>query len=424
LYDYLMVIRARLMVFVIVLFFALDVSAALSALTTPKYTAKTTVFFSSSAVGRSNRDLSEGLLYAQTLVRSYAEAATQPLVLEPVIEQLDLQTTPAALARSVSALAPLGTVIIEIRANDPSPQRSVAIAQAVARQLAVSVDQLAPTRATQEPPIRVSTVASGEVSARPTSPRTLLNIAVALLWGTLAGVALCIWLESVDPGVRLRRDVGLLTDAPTVGHLPKPMGRWRATVARLLGRSRGPYEQLAQLMTNFGSVREGGRLSTVLFLSPKDEDQPRRALRGLGILSAHTGASVLLVDADLRSGRAGDRPGLSSVLAGQVDWRDCLIGPKNGPPTLPGGRPLIDPSAALASPAMAAFLAEARAEYDLVLLAAPPVLAASDGSALSTMVDGVLVVGDRRDARRIVLERALDALRLVKAPVRGVILAG
>jgi Mrp family chromosome partitioning ATPase len=193
---------------------------------------------------------------------------------------------------------------------------------------------------------------------------------------------------------------------------------------RPLGRARRPYEQLAQLLTNFGSVREGSRLSTVLFLSPKVGDQPRRAIAGLGILSAQAGTSVLLVDADLRSRRTDGRPGLSSVLAGEVDWRDCLTGPRDGPRALVGGPPLIDPSAALASPAMTAFLAEVRAEYDLVLLAAPPVLAATDGLALSTMVDGVFVVSDRKDMRRVVLERALDALRLVKAPVSGVILAG
>jgi capsular polysaccharide biosynthesis protein len=424
LYDYLMIIRARLAVFVIVVFFVVDVSAVLSALATPKYTAKTTILFSSSAVSGSDRSLSEGLLYTQTLVRSYAEVATQPLVLEPVIRNLRLETTPAALARSVSAVSPLGTAIIEIRAIDPSPRRSLAVAQAVARQLALSVDQLAPSRANQQGRIRATTVAPGIVSTQPTSPRTSLSLKVALLWGILAGTALCIWLESVDPRVRSRRDLGLLTDTPAVGHLPGRTVRSRAMETRRLGRSRRPYEQLAQLLTNFGSVRESNRLSTVLFVSPKVEDQPRRAMAGLGILSAQAGASVLLVDADLRTRKTADEAGLSSVLAGEVDWRTCLTGPRDGPPTLLGGRPLIDPSAALASPAMAAFLAEVRAEFDLVLLAAPPVLTATDGLALSTMVDGVFVVADRKDMRRVVLRRALDALRLLKAPVSGVILAG
>lgn len=423
LYDYLMILRARLLVFVVVLFLAVDVSAVASVLATPKYTAKTTLFFSSSATAASNRDLTEGLLYAQTLVRSYAEAATQPLVLDPVIRQLDLRTTAPALARSVSAVSPLGTVIIEIRATDPSGRLSLAIAQAVANQLARSVDDLAPTRATREPPVRVTTVAAGLVSREPTSPRTLLNIRVALLWGLLAAVALCIWLESVDPRIRTRRDLALITDVPAVGYLLESRRRW-PFVARLFGGSRRWHRQLNHLMANFGSLRESRKLRTVLFLAPKDGSRAQQAMYSVGILSEQAGATVLMVDAGLRVATDGGGPGLSAVLAGQADWRDCLVqNTRTEPPFLPGGAPLFDPSAALSSPAMAAFLEEARAEYDVVLLACPAVLSAADGAALATLVDGVFVVGDRKDTRRVVLERALHDLELVKAPVSGVILA-
>ena len=75
-------------------------------------------------------DLAQGSSFAEKQMTSYAEVATSPLVLDPVIDRLNLETTSTDLARTVTAVIPPDTVILEISAVDPDPKRAAAIANA------------------------------------------------------------------------------------------------------------------------------------------------------------------------------------------------------------------------------------------------------------------------------------------------------
>ncbi len=64
-----------------------------------------------------------------------------------------------------------------------------------------------------------------------------------------------------------------------------------------------------------------------------------------------------------------------------------------------------------------------RTQFDFVLIDSPPILPFSDGRVLSTMVDGVLLVGRSGKTKREALRRALDLLREVRsAPVIQIVL--
>ena len=112
---------------------------ALSMNATPTYQATASVFFSL-PFGNSAGELSQGALFTQNQMQSYAELATTPAVLQPVIDDLDLNTTPAVLDNRVVAQASSGSVIIRIRATDAVPSQAANIANAVAEQLQVEVE--------------------------------------------------------------------------------------------------------------------------------------------------------------------------------------------------------------------------------------------------------------------------------------------
>ena len=115
----------------------------LSLATTPQYRSTTTLFFYLSG-GDSATQLLQGSTYAQNQVRSFALLAEQPVVLEPVIAELGLDTTSNDLAKSVTTNVPLDTVVMEISVTDTSPTQAAAVANAIGTQMGVVLTDLSP----------------------------------------------------------------------------------------------------------------------------------------------------------------------------------------------------------------------------------------------------------------------------------------
>lgn len=425
LYDYLTVLRWRWRFFALFVAIIVGGVTLLAVLMTPQYTTKSTVYFVSQT-NKSDDDLAQVVLYPETVVGSYAEAATQPLLLDAVIKQLGLRVSAATLAESVEAESPLGTVIIEIKATDRSARQAAAIANAVANQLVAAADgnSDSATATLADASLQVSTIAPAGVPRTPSQPRKPLMIMVALGWGVLVGAALCIWLARIDPRIRSRNDVLTFTSAPLLGYLPREPGGWGGL---RLGRPRhdsASRAQWGQLRANFAVLRDGGAVTSMLFVSAAVDESPARLVAHLGRSLLAAGSRVLVIDADLRLLKLEENfgLGLSSVLLGECALRDAVIRLPDQPATLYSGPGLADPASALTSAEMVALLRAAGTEYDVVLIRTAPLLAATEALALSPVVDAVVLVGDGDAMPRDLFSRTLGALERAGAQVRGVVL--
>src|SRR3954468_18335713 len=109
----------------------------------PVYEATASAFFSLQ-YGNSAADLVQGSTYTQNQIQSFARLATTPAVLAPVIDRLDLDIGPAALAKQIQATTPLDTVIVDITVSDVSPERGTRIANEVVGSLSSVVEGVAP----------------------------------------------------------------------------------------------------------------------------------------------------------------------------------------------------------------------------------------------------------------------------------------
>ena len=247
-------------------------------------------------------------------------------------------------------------------------------------------------------------------------------VVLALFWGVLIGAVLCIWLARIDPRIRSRNDVLRHTSAPLLGFLPRESGGWGGLP---LGRPRhdsSSRAQWGQLRANFAVLREGGAVTSVLFVSAVAAQTPARVVAHLGRSLLATGTRVLLIDADLRPTPDNFGLGLSSVLLGECGLREAVIQLPDQPATLYPGPGLADPAGALASAEMAALLRSAALDYDVVLIRTAPLLAATEALALSQSVDGVVLVGDGDAMQRDLFSRALSALDRAGGRLRGVVL--
>lgn len=164
------------------------------ALATPvAYTATGTVFVSTP---QGSTTLLEQSGYAQQVRSSYASLVTTPVVLQPVIDRLRLDTSAGALAARISVTSPADTVLVDIGVHDASAARAVRIENAVQDRLVDLAPSLTPVRAGSAPSVAVTAV------KRPTSAPSGPAPVVVVLAGALAGVL--IWAIVVAV-VRIRR---------------------------------------------------------------------------------------------------------------------------------------------------------------------------------------------------------------------------
>jgi capsular exopolysaccharide synthesis family protein len=146
------------------------------------------------------------------------------------------------------------------------------------------------------------------------------------------------------------------------------------------------------------------------------------------LVAASGGASVLVVDGDLRKSvqhqifGVARAPGLIELLAARGTLARHIQRSPFGVDVLAAGSPVPHGAEALASARMAAVLEEAAHAYDVVVVDSPPVLAAADAESLASggRLDVVMVVD--HSSRRRTVARALRRLKQVDAQIAGIAL--
>lgn len=429
LHEFLQMLRRRWRWVVAVALVGLAAAGAAS-LTTPRsYEASSSVFFSLS-FGDSADDLVQGSAFAQNQVASYAMLATTPTVLDPVIDELGLDTTARSLAGRVSTEVMAGTVVLQVRVSDASPERAAELTDAVTEQLVETVADLAPATAGGQPTVRGTTVSPAVAPTAPSSPRTTLNLAVGLLAGLVLGIAAGLARDLTDTRVRSAEDLTRVTDLPLLAALDAPPGRDDRRDLVVLTAPRSPAaEAVRSLRTAVQFSAQPGRPLSLLVTSSNSGEGKSTVAANLALALADAGLRVALVDADLRRPSVADTfglegaAGLTTVLIGQAELDDVLQEwGSAGLHVLTTGPLPPNPSELLASPAMADVLARLERTHDVVLVDGAPLLPVTDSAVLARVVSGTMVVGDTSRIRRPALTSALALLRRLDARVVGVVL--
>jgi len=88
-----------------------------------------------------------------------------------------------------------------------------------------------------------------------------------------------------------------------------------------------------------------------------------------------------------------------------------------------GGLP-PNPSELLGSDRMSTLVDQLENDWDMVLFDSPPIVAVTDASMISGEIDAIAMVVKAGQTDRAAVDRALDTIKNVKAPLIGAILNG
>ncbi|MDM4763931.1 polysaccharide biosynthesis tyrosine autokinase [Galbitalea sp. SE-J8] len=429
--DYIQIIRRSWIVIVAVTLLGVVAAGVVSLVTTPIYSASTSVFFAIQTGGSTAGDLNSGVTYVQNQVKSFSQLATTDRVLQPVINDLKLPETTGQLASRVSATAPLDTVIIQISVDDPSAAQAATLANAIGQRLTEVVGELTQNGQTTSP-VKASIVQTAKEPTSATSPNIRLNLALGLLVGLALGVGIAVLRRVLDVRVHGSRDVAEITDASILGGIIFDNEASERPLVVQVSPLSPRAEAFRQLRTNlqFVEVDEKATGRTFVVTSSVPSEGKSTTAVNLAITLAEAGSKVLLIDGDLRRPKVAEymgiegAVGLTDHLIGQAELEDVLQPWGAGNlEILPAGQVPPNPSELLGSKAMIALMKKLDKAYDIVIIDAPPLLPVTDAAILAKLVSGgaIMVVGSGKITKHQ-LEAALTSLQNVDGRLAGLIM--
>ncbi|XVX20487.1 polysaccharide biosynthesis tyrosine autokinase [Actinomycetota bacterium] len=397
-------------------------AAGFTLLRSPTYTGDASVFLTVES-GSSAGELSQGATYAEQQVLSYIEVATTSSVLSPVIDKLNLQTTPEKLKESVRVTSPDSTSIIDIAADGDTPERAAQIANEIAASLVDRVEVLSPKRTGGTSLVSANVVDPARSPVAPSAPKPLLNLVLGTILGLMLGLGQAILRSTLDTRVRTTEDLQAFSDAPVLATVGRISNKGDAASAR------AHSEAYRRLRTNVGFVGLGGERSSsmVVTSSMPGEGKTETAVNLANVL-AQAGESVLLVDADLRRPRVDDRMrldgelGLSDVLTGRGSFEDLAVYADRNLRVLPAGTIPPNPSELLGSAAMNNFIAMAERQFTYVIFDSPPVLPVADATILGSQTGGAILVVRSGEVKVADVKSSMELLDTAKVTLLGLVL--
>lgn len=261
----------------------------------------------------------------------------------------------------------------------------------------------------------------------PVEPNPTRTAMLAAVVGLLLGLGAAFLLDYLDDSIsgpddltKLGRDLPVLAIVPSDAspdHRPISMSRPDA-------HSVESYRTLRTNVQFLGLERD---VKVVQVTSAGPGEGKTTTATNLAVVLAQTGASVVLVDGDLRKPRihrvfATDGSyGLTNNLVGEsIEMTLTPIDPHLS--LIASGRVPPNPSEMLAGRKMASLIEQLKARFDYVIVDSAPVLSVSDAVALSQHADGLIVVLHAGHTSAPQVRKALDALEQVDAPVLGIVL--
>ncbi len=283
----------------------------------------------------------------------------------------------------------------------------------------------------------------------PSSPHPLTAILQAMAFGLALAIGLAFFIDYQDKTLKTPDEIEAYLRLPNLASVPsfarveaKQFGNARINgngtanlpaknmeIAGSLSRYSVIGEAYRGLRTALMLSRAGSPPKSILITSSSNSEGKTVSAINTGVVFAHTGAKVLIIDADLRRPRCHkvlgleNRQGLTEVLAGtsKVNQliRDTGI---EGLWLLTAGSIPPNPSELVGSERMRETLASMVVEFDLVIVDSPPLMPVTDAMLLSTMVDGVVLVVNSKKTAKQLARAALARLEFARAKLFGVLL--
>ncbi|MGE8017824.1 YveK family protein [Peribacillus frigoritolerans] len=150
------------------------------------------------------------------MINTYSVIIKSPAILEKVIDDLGLTQSVEQLNEKITINIQGESQVFSLTIEDSDPAKAVEIANKVSNTFQKEISNIMNVD-------NVSILAKAEMKEKPVpiKPNSLLNIAIALIVGLVAGVGLAFLLEYMDNTIKDDKDIETLLDLPVLGSIQK-----------------------------------------------------------------------------------------------------------------------------------------------------------------------------------------------------------
>jgi capsular polysaccharide biosynthesis protein len=176
---------------------------------TPIYQSSTQILVNQSK----NNQQSYSTMEVQTnlqLINTYTVIIKSPAILDLVIRELNLDLTVKQLNEQISVASEKDSQVVNITVKNPDPKMAAAIANMTASVFQQEISNIMKVD-------NVSILATADENPVPVEPRPVLNMAIALVFGLIAGMGLAFLLEYLDNTIKSEKDVENILGLPVLG---------------------------------------------------------------------------------------------------------------------------------------------------------------------------------------------------------------
>lgn len=272
----------------------------------------------------------------------------------------------------------------------------------------------------------VSIVDRAEVPSAPYKPNLLFNLLIGFIVGLIGGALTAIALEILNDTIKTREDVRTKLGLACLGAVPKRRGK--GSLVEDLGDLTSPVaEAYSAILAALRFSTATGTPKTLLVSSTRPSEGKSSSALALALNYARRGGRVLLIDSDLRRPafrtETKDR-GLTKLLTeGGAIADHVLTTQHENLWLLPCGAIPPNPADLLATPRIRQIVAEAAAQYDMVIIDGPPALGLADATLLATACKNVMLLVESGKTRTRAAREAVQRIQETGAHIVGVTLS-
>ncbi|MGW6662150.1 YveK family protein [Peribacillus sp. NPDC055009] len=150
------------------------------------------------------------------MINTYSVIIKSPAILEKVIDELEMDQSVDQLSEKITINSQENSQVFSLTVLDSNPTKAVEIANTVSETFQKEIKDIMNVD-------NVSVLAKAEIMENPTpvKPNPLMNIAIALMVGLMAGVGLAFLLEYMDNTIKDENDIERLLELPILGSIQK-----------------------------------------------------------------------------------------------------------------------------------------------------------------------------------------------------------
>ncbi|MCR9986095.1 polysaccharide biosynthesis tyrosine autokinase [Vibrio antiquarius] len=278
--------------------------------------------------------------------------------------------------------------------------------------------------------------------SKPIKPKKALIVVLATLLGGMAGVAFVLIRAAFHRGVETPDQIEQI-GMPVYASVPKSIQQLE--FANKLKRNKGSNDELVllaeanpadlsiealrSLRTSLHFAMMEAKNNVLMISGPAPSIGKTFVSTNFAAVAAKTGQKVLLIDADMRKGYLqqcfGLRwdNGLSDYLSGKTSHSNIIKSTSiDNLDVVTRGQVPPNPSELLMHPRFKSFVDQMSAQYDLVIIDTPPVLAVTDPSIVGAIAGTTLMVARFDQTTLKEIEVAQGRFEQSGVEVKGVIL--